>query len=117
MDIPDNNKSDDKLKDLLSNSRLEMPFTDFEDKVMANIKKEVQKEKEIDRSLRLSWLFFALGTTFGLLLSIILSPGTTILGIPVDKLAIPAYITGGTLLLLFVEKLLQLTIEQKKDHI
>ncbi|NPA36978.1 MAG: hypothetical protein GXO47_09030 [Chlorobi bacterium] len=116
MDIPDNSNKDDRLKELLGSSRLEMPFPDFEDKVMDRIKEEVREGKAIDKNLRLSWIFFALGTAFGLLLSVILSPSSIVFGFPVSKLAIPAYITGGTLFLLFLEQLFKFTFERKKHH-
>ena len=115
MDIPNKNR-DDELKQLLRDSRLEMPFDDFEERVMSHLKKEVQSEKSIDRNIRLSWLFFVLGTAFGLLVSVIISPVTSILGFSVSKLMIPLYIVGATLLLLFFEQLVNITIERKKHR-
>ncbi len=115
MDITKNN-SEDKLKKLISKSKLEIPFSDFEERVMQSIKKEVDNQKVINRNIRLSWLFFTLGTAFGLLLSVILSPVSTILGFPVSKLILPVYITGGTLLLLFVEQLLKLTLIHRRHQ-
>ncbi len=115
MDIPDKN-SDDKLKRLLSNSRLEMPFDDFEERLMTRIRKEAGNEKAIDKNIRLAWLFFALGTFFGVLLSVILSPVNTMYGYPVSKILLSFYIAAGTLLLLFVEQLLKLTLKHRKQH-
>jgi len=115
MDIPNKN-SDEELKRLLSESRLEIPSDDFENRLMTRIKTEVKKERSIDRNIRLSWLFFVLGTAFGLLLSVILSPVKTILGFPVSGLRLPVYIVGATLLLLFVEQLANITLERKKRH-
>jgi len=115
MDIPNKN-SEDNLKRLIKDSRLEMPFSDFEDKVMDRIKNEVSNEKVIDRNIRLSWLFFVLGTVFGMLLSVILSPVNTILGISVSKLFLSFYIVSGTLLLLFVEHLWELTFKHRKQR-
>ena len=115
MDMSNKNR-DDELKQLLKDSRLEMPFEDFEERVMSRLKKDAQSEKSIDRNIRLSWLFFVSGTAFGLLLSAIISPVTSILGFPVSKLMIPLYIAGATLLLLFFEQLVNITIERKKHR-
>ena len=113
MDIPDKN-SNDKLKHILSESRLEMPFTDFENRLMTRINKEVQAEKYIDRNIRLSWLFFSLGTVFGLLLSVIFSPAASIFGFSLSKLIIPLYVVSAAILLLFIEQLTTFTLNHKK---
>lgn len=115
MDIINSN-SDDKLKHLIGESRLEMPFSDFEERLMSRINSEVGIEKSINRNIRLSWLFFGLGTIFGLLLSVILSSEKFILGIPFAKLSMPLYIIGGIVILLFAEQLLKLTLNHKKPH-
>ena len=115
MDIQNKN-SEDKLKRLLSESRLEMPFDDFEDRLMARINKKVSNEKYIDRNIRFSWLFFALGTVFGLLLSVILSPVKSAMGIPFSGLMIPLYIIGVTLIFLFIDQLITFTLNRKKQH-
>jgi len=115
MDMPNKN-SEDKLKRLLNESRLQMPFDDFEDRLMVRINKKVRTERSIDKNIRLSWIFFALGTIFGLLLSVIVSPVKSILGFPVSGLTIPFFILGVTLLLLFVEKLVNITLDRKKHH-
>ena len=113
MDIPDNNN--DMLKKLLSDSKLEMPFSGFEDRVMHSIRNKVRTEQSINRNINLSWLFFALGTAFGLLLSVIISPATTIWGFPTAKLMLSSYIIGGTLILLFVEQLVTFTLKRKNN--
>jgi hypothetical protein len=113
MDIVSKN-SDDKLKQLIGESKLEMPFSDFEDRLMSRINSEVSNEKAITKNIRLSWLFFGLGTLFGILLTIILNPTNTIMGIPLSKFIIPLYVTGATLFFLMAEQLL--TLNHKKQH-
>ncbi len=115
MDIINKN-SDDKLKDLIGESKLEMPFSDFEERLMSRVNSELRDEKSISRNIRLSWLFFGLGTTFGLLLSVILSSEKEIMGILLGKLIMPLYIIGGIVILLFAEQLIKLTINHKKHH-
>ena len=109
MDIVSKN-SDDKLKQLIGESKLEMPFSDFEDRLMSRINIEVSNEKAITKNIRLSWLFFGLGTLFGILLTIILNPTNAIMGIPLSKFTIPLYVIGAALFFLMAEQLLNLTL-------
>ncbi len=115
MDIVSKN-SDDKLKQLIGESKLEMPFSDFEDRLMSRINIEVSNEKAITKNIRLSWLFFGLGTLFGVLLTIILNPTNAIMGIPLSKFTIPLYVIGAALFFLMAEQLLKLTLNHKKQH-
>lgn len=114
MDIISKN-SDDKLKRLIGESRLEMPFSDFEARLMSRINNTVSNEKVITKNIRLSWLFFSLGTLFGVLLTIILNPTGVILGVPLSKLTIPMYVVGVTIFFLMVEQLLKLTLNHRKQ--
>ncbi len=116
MDIFSKN-SDDKLKRLIGESKLEMPFSDFEARLMSRINNEVSSEKVITKNIRLSWLFFSLGTLFGILLTIILNPSNIIFGVPVSKLTIPLYVIGVTIFFLMFEQLLKLTLNHKKHHL
>ena len=62
--------NDKRLKELLSDSKVEMPFSDFENNLMRRVKTELNGKRVIHKNLRLSWLFFLLGSVFGLAISI-----------------------------------------------
>lgn len=56
---------DNTFADLMRKSKLEMPFSDFEDNLMRRIEIETKSQKSIQQDFRLSLLFFLLGTGFG----------------------------------------------------
>jgi hypothetical protein len=87
------------FREIMSKSKLSVPFSDFEDNVMILIDKKLSKKSSISRDFKLSWIFFIVGTTFGTILSIILPKlQMSVLGIPLDKLTIP-YLTVFSFLL------------------
>lgn len=57
---------DDKLKDLMKMGKVELPFADFEEKMMRRIEKAEQERLAIDKSRKYALLFFLLGTLFGM---------------------------------------------------
>ncbi len=87
--MQDNTQNDRLLAQLMQKSHLEMPFTDFEETVMHRIQTEVKQKDLLLRYRKLSFLFFVLGTGFGLAINFILqwsqlsfpgiSPQTTLL--------------------------------------
>ena len=72
MDELNTNKEKD-LDTLLSQSILEMPFSDFEDSVMQIIEEKSIRKSSISKELKLSRFFFILGSLFGITISILLS--------------------------------------------
>jgi len=69
-----NNRSeDDFFRELLSKSKLELPFDDFEDNVMGQIEKEVLHQNDFSKEFRLSRFFFIMGSLFGIILSVLLT--------------------------------------------
>ena len=63
-------RSDNKaFSQLMQKGKLEMPFSDFEETVMCRIQNEVEPDKKIVRPSKISFLFFILGTTLGLVLN------------------------------------------------
>lgn len=58
--------------DLMAKSKLDMPFSDFEDSVMQKIEENVIQKSEISKQLRLSKFFFIVGSLFGITISILL---------------------------------------------
>ncbi|TRX66335.1 hypothetical protein [Carboxylicivirga sp. M1479] len=63
---------DQQLKSLLRESKVEMPFSDFESKLMWRVRTELVGKRSVIKNLRLSWLFFVLGSVFGIAVSITL---------------------------------------------
>lgn len=57
------------FKELMSGSKLEMPFSDFEDHVMREIEGKLAHKHGIAKEIKLSWLFFIAGSIFGILIS------------------------------------------------
>ncbi len=66
-------ESKDKFSGLMRKGKLEMPFTDFEDNTMRRIQAELKYKGSIRRNFRVSFIFFVLGTAFGLIGNSILS--------------------------------------------
>ena len=59
---------DIQLKNILSKSRKEMPFHDFEDELMIEIYKERDRKRSVLKNIKLSWLFFIIGMISGIAL-------------------------------------------------
>jgi hypothetical protein len=77
------------FKELMSGSRLEMPFSDFEENVMMEIERRFIRENFLAREIKLSWVFFIAGSVFGTLISwILLGMDQKILGIDTKYLAV-----------------------------
>lgn len=75
----------DRFSDLMQKGKLEMPFTDFEDNTMRQICAELKYKRAIKRNFKISFIFFILGTGFGLIVNSILSNADAfILGIASD---------------------------------
>ncbi|MFO7756203.1 MAG: hypothetical protein R6V34_09485, partial [Bacteroidales bacterium] len=68
-----NNNHDKYFRELLSDGNREMPFNDFEDELMAEIRSEQEKRNSLLRNIRLSWLFFILGLVSGIALVLVSS--------------------------------------------
>lgn len=68
-----NNNQDRFFRELLSDSSREMPFSDFEDDLMAEIRLEYEKKYSVRKNIKLSWLFFILGMLSGIATVVILS--------------------------------------------
>jgi len=101
------------FKEIMLKSKLEVPFSDFDDKVMGLIKKRHSQNASISRDLKLSWIFFILGSTFGIAVSIILTQiQEPIMGIQLSILRIPLLIIFAFLLMTHFDSL----IDYYKGH-
>jgi hypothetical protein len=95
---------------MMQKSRLEMPYSDFEDNVMRRIEVESKFQRSISKSTQLSVLFFLLGTGFGLMINIFLSQsGTAFFGIYSDKIILFSQAAYILLVVTQLEKILRLT--------
>lgn len=65
--------SKDRFSSLMQKGKLEMPFKDFEENTMTRIRAEAKYKTSILRSFRISFIFFVLGTGFGLIINSILA--------------------------------------------
>jgi len=75
--------------EIMAQSKLEVPFPDFEDNVVLQIEKENSFQRSVSKDVKLSWLFFVAGSVFGIIISLILPRmQTLIFGIEPQKLAI-----------------------------
>lgn len=102
---------DDKLiQKLMSKSSVEMPFNDFEDKLMSEIYLEEKRSKSFFKSLKLSWLFFIIGTGIGIFITtFIYRTETEIYGLSSKHLVLIAQVIFAILILSQFDKLMQLT--------
>jgi hypothetical protein len=102
---------DKQLQIILSKGRKELPFPDFEEEMMFEVRKEYDRKNSVVRYIRLSWLFFLIGLVTGIVLlsvptlsqSIIADINSNILLLSVLIIAL------CLLLLLFAEKLIRLS--------
>lgn len=72
------------FKDLISKSKMEMPAPDFEDQVMAHIKKEnMYQQQSIPREIKWCWVYMILIIALGITTSLLITHlQTYIFGIP-----------------------------------
>lgn len=60
---------DKKFRDIMQESKLEIQFPDFDEKVMEQIKIKEETQKSVWKSLKISWVFFILGAFLGIIAS------------------------------------------------
>ncbi|MBI9065353.1 MAG: hypothetical protein JEZ14_25440 [Marinilabiliaceae bacterium] len=105
---------DPGLKSLLRESKLEMPFPDFEARLMETIKSDCVKRKSVLKDIRLSWLFFTIGSIFGLLATFILPAlNSSILGIDIQYLQYPLMILVSVVIVWQLDAMIKITVRQK----
>ncbi|MBK3519815.1 hypothetical protein [Carboxylicivirga marina] len=108
---------DTRLKSLLQESRLEMPFSDFENKMMTRVKTELHGKRVISKNLKLSWLFFLFGSIFGLVLSVSLPMIQVNLGgFELQVLKYPVLALTLFIILWQLEAMIKLTVRHRKDN-
>ena len=104
------------VQELMAKSERKMPFDDFEDKLMQQIHKEANTSRSFLKDVRLSWLFFIVGTVFGLVLNILVAEmNTTIFGMPSQRLLLIVQVLFVMLLLSQFDRLIGLTKNPKRQ--
>ena len=53
------------FKKIMQNSKLEIQFPDFEENVMHQVYAKKASHRSVWRNLKISWIFFVIGTFFG----------------------------------------------------
>ncbi|MGD0756385.1 MAG: hypothetical protein ABR927_15140 [Bacteroidales bacterium] len=102
------------FQEIMSKSKLNVPFLDFDNHVMGIIEHQVLKKTSISKEIKLSWAFFILGSIVGVILAVLLlrSEGM-IMGVSFDKLVIPFLIVCSFLILSQFDILLDFYRRQK----
>ncbi|MBS2211518.1 hypothetical protein KEM09_08905 [Carboxylicivirga mesophila] len=108
--------NDRKLKSLLKDSRVEMPFSDFETKLMTRVKSELHGRRSVVKSIRLSWLFFVLGAFFGLVLNILLPwMPFELAGISLHFIKYPILLITLVVIIWQLDEMIRLTLRHKRQ--
>ena len=90
MDMREKEFNDDEFYTIMKKGRQTMPFDDFEDKVMDKIHYEYSYKGEVSNKLKLSLIFFIIGTFSGITLTLLFFVfGNPVFGINPKTLALP----------------------------
>jgi len=108
--------TDETFSKLMSNSKLIVPFTDFDDKIMGLIENISLKKASISRDLKFAWIFFIIGSCFGIILTLILPIiHQPVFGIQLDRLKLPFLIIFSFLILTQLDSLIDF-YKSKNTH-
>ena len=95
------------FRKLMSVSKLEVPFSDFEDEVMALIEKKAS-QPVFSLESKLSWIFFIAGSVFGVLITFLIPRMKgLIFGMTSDQLALLFLMVFVTLFFVQLDNLLK----------
>lgn len=93
-----------------------MPFSNFEENTMKRIQAESKYKTSIVRSFRISFIFFVLGTGFGLIVnSILANADDLILGIAPDTLLMAFQMAFVLIFIMQSENIYKLFTKLKAD--
>ncbi|WDF70069.1 hypothetical protein PQ465_06740 [Sphingobacterium oryzagri] len=110
---------DERLNELMKLAKRDLPFDDFEDRVMANIEKIAEERETLYNYKRYSLLFFILGTLFGLALNYLLAESIEFLQVSEGfrrMLELGTQLVYVLLIVLFSDRLLRLLKSAKKAN-
>ena len=109
-------KEEQLIRNLMKHSEVEMPFSDFEERMMDKIFEEKIQSKAVKSNIRVAWFFFFLGLFFGLMITNMMANLDTIAeGIPMEKIAFFTQIGIALLLLFQLDKLIDFRFNKKSD--
>lgn len=95
------------LQEIMSKSKLQVPFSDFEDKVMRQVEMRRLQKDSASRDIKLSWIFFVTGSVFGIIISLILPFSQySFGGIGLNRLTLPFQILFVLLFMTHLNNLL-----------
>lgn len=115
--MQDHTENNNHFAKLMQKSMLDMPFTDFDEMVMQRITLEITKQKTLAKDRKLSFLFFILGSCFGLIINTILQRSNFIfLNIPAKTLSLFFQTVFVAFFLFQLEKNLPLIKDWKKSR-
>ncbi|HKJ42317.1 MAG TPA: hypothetical protein VKA27_09480 [Sunxiuqinia sp.] len=110
----DNQQEEQLLKDLMKHSVVEMPFADFEDRLMDKIYSEKQHKQTVSKNIGVAWIFFFLGLFFGLLITNMTANLNDLFkGIPAKEIALFLQIGIAVVLLFQFDRLFGYTFREK----
>jgi len=111
----DETTQEEKLvRDLMKRSLTEMPFKDFEARMMDKIYHEKQRQESILSNIRFAWIFFFLGLFLGLAITnMTANLNMQLYGISLKQIALLVQIGIAVVLLFQFEKLLGLSFRKK----
>jgi len=95
-------------KEIMAKSRLDLPFSDFEDNVLNQIENKILYQNSFSKEIKLSWVFFIAGSVFGIIISLIIPKlQEPIMGIQPSNFAILFQIVFISLLFTQIDTLLK----------
>lgn len=104
------NEDDKLIREFMVKSESRMPFPDFEEKLMVRISAEAARSRSYARDIRLSWLFFLIGTILGTMITLFIgSLHEPIFGFPPQRVLYIAESVFVVLLLTQLDKLIGLS--------
>lgn len=94
------------FKKIMQQSKLQIEFPDFEENVMEKVLAKNATRKQVWRNLRISWIFFFIGTFFGVLVTQFLS-----------DIQIPLFGDNSKVILLIGEILIVIVVSSQFDSL
>ena len=104
------------VQNLMKHAEMEMPFSDFEDRMMDQIYEEKNQSKAVNNNIRIAWFFFFLGLFFGLLITNMTANLDSLAeGIPVEQIVFFTQVGIALLLLFQLDKLIDFRLKKKLE--
>lgn len=104
--------NDHNLRSFIVEGKLEMPFDDFEEKVMDSIDKEVVNTIRLKKLISKSWLFYIVGLFFGLFSPTLINYISFPVGVNKNMVVLVFQVIFALAALFFLEKLIRITFKK-----